>query len=129
MPALKQATLRNRLIEALPDRSRLRVLASCDQVELVLAQVLGTSGERIRAVYFPLNCVVSLVTSLDDGARLEIGIEHFVECFSERVTVQGSVGFHVGDSHQNGFQHADTHRREHLLRHHHHQRRHTAGRQ
>ena len=74
MPALKQATLRNRLIEALPDRSRLRVLASCDQVELVLAQVLGTSGERIRAVYFPLNCVVSLVTSLDDGARLEIGI-------------------------------------------------------
>lgn len=74
MPALKQATPRNRLIAALPDRSRRRVLASCDEVPLVLAQVLCEAGGRIRNVYFPLNCVISLVTSLDDGARLEVGI-------------------------------------------------------
>lgn len=74
MPASKQAKPRNRLIAALPDRSRRRVLSSCDQVELVLAQVLCESGGPIRDVYFPLNCVISLVTSLDDGLRLEVGI-------------------------------------------------------
>lgn len=74
MPALKQAVPRNRLIAALPARSRLRVLASCDQLELVLAQVLHESGERIRDVYFPLNCVIALMISLDNGARLEVGI-------------------------------------------------------
>lgn len=74
MPALQQATPRNRLIAALPGRSRLRVLASCDKVQLVLAQGLYEPGGPIRDVYFPLNCVISLVTSLDDGARLEIGI-------------------------------------------------------
>jgi len=74
MPALNHAAPRNRLIAALPDRSRRHVLASCEQVQLVLAQVLYESGGPIRDVYFPLNCVISLVTSLDDGAQLEVGI-------------------------------------------------------
>ena len=74
MKASKHSAPENRLLAALPDRSRKDFLASCDQVELGFADVLCESGERIRHVYFPTQSFISLVTTLDDGARLEVGI-------------------------------------------------------
>lgn len=59
---------------ALPQSSRRRFLASCQRVELRFAEVLGGPGERIRYVYFPIDSCISLVTMLDDGARLEVGL-------------------------------------------------------
>jgi CRP-like cAMP-binding protein len=70
----KGAAGENRLLTALPRRSRQHFLASCDQVELRFADVLCTLGETIRHVYFPTESFVSLVTALDDDARLEVGI-------------------------------------------------------
>lgn len=64
----------NRLLAALPRRGRQHFLASCEQVNLGFADVLSESGERIRYVYFPTKSIVSLVTALEDGARLEVGI-------------------------------------------------------
>src|SRR5687767_491115 len=64
----------NRLIAALPQRSRNTLLASCEHVDLRFATVLCAEGARIRYVYFPLDSVISLVTTLADGARLEVGI-------------------------------------------------------
>ena len=32
------------------------------------------AGRKIRHVYFPTESFISLVTALDDGARLEVGI-------------------------------------------------------
>ncbi len=59
---------------ALPQRSRLHLLASCDQVELRFADVVCKLGAKIRHVYFPTESFISLVTALDDDARLEVGI-------------------------------------------------------
>jgi CRP-like cAMP-binding protein len=64
----------NRLLAALPERGRRLFLADCDQVELRFADVICESGERIRHVYFPTESFISLLTTLDDGARLEVGI-------------------------------------------------------
>ena len=64
----------NRLLAALSDRSRKRFLAGCDQIELGFADVLCESDERIGHVYFPTDGFISLVTALEDGARLEVGI-------------------------------------------------------
>jgi len=71
---LNPHTPTNRLLAALPERSRRHVLASCDRVDLAFAAVLCESGERIRHVYFPLDSVISLVAALEDGVRLEVGI-------------------------------------------------------
>lgn len=74
MKVSKHAAPTNRLLAALTDRNRQQFLASCDHVELGFAEVLCESGERIRHVYFPIDSFISLVTELDDGARLEVGI-------------------------------------------------------
>jgi CRP-like cAMP-binding protein len=64
----------NRLIAALPRRSQSRFLASCEQVELRFATVVCVEGKHLEHVYFPRDSVISLVTVLADGARLEVGI-------------------------------------------------------
>ncbi len=74
MTASKRAAPANRLLAALPAQSRREFVASCDEVELGFADVLCESGDRIRHVYFPIYSFISLLTTLDDGARLEVGI-------------------------------------------------------
>ncbi len=64
----------NRLISALPPKDRSRLLASCEEVELVLHTVLNEPGDRVRYVYFPLNSYVSLITPSDGESRLEVGL-------------------------------------------------------
>jgi CRP-like cAMP-binding protein len=64
----------NQLLASLPRRSQSAFLASCEQVDLRFAAVVYAEGERMQHVYFPLNSVISLVTTLADGARLEVGI-------------------------------------------------------
>jgi CRP-like cAMP-binding protein len=64
----------NRLLAALPQRSRQRLLTSCEQVELRFADVVCELGDEICHVYFPTDSVISLVTVLDCNARLELGM-------------------------------------------------------
>lgn len=74
LPTSKHIAGENRLLAALPQRSRQQFLASCDQVELRFADVVCELGAKIRHVYFPTESFISLVTALDDDARLEVGI-------------------------------------------------------
>jgi CRP-like cAMP-binding protein len=74
MPQLQHAASANRLLAALPEQTRQRFLACCDPVELRFGEILCQSGERIRHVYFPTSSFISLVTTLEDRGRLEVGI-------------------------------------------------------
>ncbi|MBC7982695.1 MAG: Crp/Fnr family transcriptional regulator [Candidatus Obscuribacterales bacterium] len=70
----KYAAPENRLLAALSVRSRQQFLADCELGNLSFGEVLCESGDQIRYVYFPVDSFISLVTTLDDGARLEVGI-------------------------------------------------------
>lgn len=70
----KYSPAENRLVAALPSAGRRDFLAGCEQVELRFADVLCEAGAPIRHVYLPLEGFISLVTELEDGERLEIGI-------------------------------------------------------
>jgi CRP-like cAMP-binding protein len=73
-PTLASEANVNRLLAALPRGSQSRLLASCEQVQLKFATVLCVEGKPMENVYFPTDSVISLVTVLADGARLEVGI-------------------------------------------------------
>ena len=74
MPHQKFAALGNRLLDALPGKDRLRLMAGCKPVELAFTQVLTEPSERIRYVYFPTQSFVSLITPTDGRASLEVGL-------------------------------------------------------
>lgn len=73
MGAFKQNAGENRLVATLSGSDRQRLFADFEQVELRSAEVIYGSGERMRHVYFPTDGVISLVTALRDGSRLEVG--------------------------------------------------------
>jgi CRP-like cAMP-binding protein len=62
------------LIELLPRNARLRLLAICEPVELVMAEVLGEVGIPTRYVYFPTESFISLVTTINGRPVLEVGM-------------------------------------------------------
>ena len=74
MPHTNRIPPANRLMQSLSHKDRQRLLGNCEQVELVLAEVLCESGSPIRHVYFPTGSIVSLVVPVAGHAGLEVGL-------------------------------------------------------
>ena len=74
MPSTQRTLAVNRLLEALPSSDLRRMLAGCETVDLVFAEVLYKPGERLSHVYFPLKGFISLIMPVDDSASLEVGL-------------------------------------------------------
>jgi CRP-like cAMP-binding protein len=68
------ATVDNHLIELLPRKDRVHLLAQCEPVQLVLSEVLCEPGKPTRHVYFPTDGFISLVAMVDGTPSLEVGM-------------------------------------------------------
>lgn len=64
----------NHLLAAMPRRAYRRMLTGLQPVELKYAQVLYEPKGPIRHVYFPIDCLVSLLTAVDERRTLEVGM-------------------------------------------------------
>lgn len=64
----------NRILASLPARDLRRLVAQLEPVELRFGQVLYEPGRTIRHVFFPLDCLVSLLTAVDRQRTLEVGL-------------------------------------------------------
>ena len=72
--AIAQADAPNRLLAALPAKEYERLLAGFEPVKLTYGEVLYEPGEQMRHVYFPSDCVVSLLTVVEGHRALEVGL-------------------------------------------------------
>ena len=62
----------NGLLAALPGASRERIFAKTQLVSLSVEDILYHPGGPITSVYFPLTCVISMMTEMKNGATIEI---------------------------------------------------------
>jgi CRP-like cAMP-binding protein len=62
----------NRLLDALPEQDLSRLLERGERVSHPRGQVLSRQGHPIERVYFPVTAVLSLVSTLSDGATIEV---------------------------------------------------------
>ena len=64
----------NLLLAALPDADFARLESSLELVPMPLGHVLYESGNQLQHVYFPTDCIVSLLYVMEDGHSAEIAI-------------------------------------------------------
>jgi CRP-like cAMP-binding protein len=64
----------NHLLAALSGDVRSRLFPHLELVPLPLGKVLYESGDTLRHVYFPCNCIISLLYVMEDGSSAEISV-------------------------------------------------------
>ena len=64
----------NRILGSIPPLEYQRLRDQLGLVTLKFGQVLYEPGKAIRYVYFPINCLVSLLTAVDRRRTLEVGM-------------------------------------------------------
>jgi CRP-like cAMP-binding protein len=64
----------NRVLASIPAANYQRMKAHLQAVTLKFGHILYEPTETIRHVYFPLDCLISLLTSVDKRRNLEVGM-------------------------------------------------------
>ncbi len=64
----------NQLLAALPETEYQRLVPNLELVSLPLHKVIYEPGEPITHVYFPHQALVSLVSLMEDGSTVEVGL-------------------------------------------------------
>src|SRR6202166_3061180 len=74
MLGAKQVSVPNHLLGALPRKDYLKLLPILEPVKLAFGDILYESQAQIRHVYFPIDCFVSMLTTVDAGRAAEVGL-------------------------------------------------------
>src|SRR5580693_8305467 len=70
----KKVVVPNRILGALPRKEYQKLLPILEPVNLTFGEILYESQTQIRHVYFPNDCFVSMLTTVDTGRAAEVGL-------------------------------------------------------
>ena len=70
----RQVSVPNRVLAALPRKDYRKLLSVLEPVKLAFGQTLYESHARIQQVYFPNDCLVSMLTTVDGDRAAEVGL-------------------------------------------------------
>lgn len=70
----RQDSVHNRLLAALPRKDYRKLLPVLEPIKLAFGQTLYESHSRIQHVYFPIDCLVSMLTTVDADRAAEVGL-------------------------------------------------------
>ncbi len=97
---LQGAGIRNHLLKLLPEAELESVLSAAETVQIAAKDLVCRRGEEMAFVHFPHDCVISLVTELQDGSSVEAmtvgcdgfaGLAIFHGLTSSRLTAIGQI--------------------------------------
>ena len=74
MPREKTVSVPNRLLATLPSKDYLKLLPFLEPITLAFGTVLYEPGAEMEFVYFPNDCLVSLLTAVNDRQSAEVGL-------------------------------------------------------
>jgi CRP-like cAMP-binding protein len=63
----------NRLLASLPDEDQAQLAKHCETVRVENGQILCEPGQELRYVYFPIDCLISLLAVAEGRMTLEVG--------------------------------------------------------
>jgi len=63
--------MRNMILSLLPQSEQAAVLARCEMITIQSKELVYRREEPLTHVYFPEDCVISLVTEMEDGDQVE----------------------------------------------------------
>ncbi|MCA1575678.1 MAG: Crp/Fnr family transcriptional regulator [Acidobacteria bacterium] len=66
--------IQNNLLAALSETGHLDLISYLTKVSVSLGEVLHQAREEIQYVYFPENCVISILSTMEDGSTVEVGV-------------------------------------------------------
>ena len=64
----------NRLLAALPEKERARLIPPLEILTLFAKETIYEAGDEMNYVYFPLDCIVVLISSVESKATVEVGL-------------------------------------------------------
>jgi CRP-like cAMP-binding protein len=64
----------NRVLASISPKEYRRMRAQLEPVSLKFGEVLYEPGGKIRHIYFPIDCLISLLTAVDKRRTLEVGM-------------------------------------------------------
>jgi len=64
----------NQLLAALPEKERARLIPQLEILTLFAKESIYETGEEMNYVYFPLDCIVVLISSVESKATVEVGL-------------------------------------------------------
>jgi CRP-like cAMP-binding protein len=70
----REVSVPNRLLAALPRKDYQKLRRALEPVMLTFGEILYESHARIRYVYFPNDCFVSMLTTVNAGRAAEVGL-------------------------------------------------------
>ena len=74
MSTQPNSAIKNHLLAALPEDAYQRLLPHLETVDLPHGKVIYEIDERIEHLYFPFTAMISLVTQMEDGKIVEVGL-------------------------------------------------------
>lgn len=75
MPTLSSQSVANQLLATLPNRVRRDILRQCTAIELTFGEILQEPYDRIRYVYFPTGCFISVLATVGTAASVDASLE------------------------------------------------------
>lgn len=71
---MKTGPERNDLLGLLPPQVKDRIFSKLREIELPLGQEIYAAGQEVKYVYFPVDCIISLLYVMLDGHSAEISV-------------------------------------------------------